>query len=238
MLQSEIETLLKEALKGLFPNGKGPFPPQQKVPKNAFGEDLKATKATMHIYASAIKEVVAKLEILDEDFNMRYDHNPILNIESRLKSYESIICKLQRKGLEPTTENAKKNLKDIAGVRVVCNYLADVETVEKLLLNQSDIQLVERKDYITDPKPNGYRSLHLIVTVPVSLYERVEIVPVEIQLRTIAMDFWASLEHELHYKVTDETADDKQERLKRCAEQINLIDKEMQNLHAGQPNEE
>lgn len=233
MMQSQLEKLITDALSGLFPDKDVDLSKMDigALKKTPFGEDMKASRAMMHIYASAIKNMVTRLEILDEDFNLRYDHNPIHNIESRLKSAESILRKLQSKGLEPTADNAKKNLKDIAGVRVVCNYLEDVETVANLLLNQNDVQLVERKDYISKPKPNGYRSLHLIVTVPVALFERVEIVPVEIQLRTIAMDFWASLEHELRYKAKSELTAEKQARLKLCAEQINLIDSEMQNLH-------
>ncbi|PKM44094.1 MAG: GTP pyrophosphokinase, partial [Firmicutes bacterium HGW-Firmicutes-6] len=171
-----------------------------------FSEDLdingslKEFLLQQQIYRAAIKEIKTKLEILDEEFQARYDHNPIHHMEYRLKAPQSIAEKMQKKGLEITAENIRKNLTDIAGVRVICNYLNDINRIANLLIRQDDITLVRKNDYISEPKKNGYRSLHLIVLVPIFLAERTESVPVEIQIRTIAMDFWASLEHQLKYK--------------------------------------
>ena len=153
-------------------------------------------------YQSALREVRTKLEILDDEFQMRHSRNPIHHMESRIKSPQSIAQKLKRKGLPITPQAAMDNLNDIAGIRVVCAYLNDTYAIGELLTGQDDIRLVQTRDYIASPKPNGYRSLHLIVQVPVFLSEGKLILPVEVQIRTIAMDFWASLEHQLRYKET------------------------------------
>ena len=182
------------------------------------------------VYHSAIREVQTKLEILDDEFHARYDHNPIHHIESRLKSPASIIEKLQRKGHEVSIESAKKNLQDIAGIRVICNYIEDVYTIAELLLKQDDITLLRRRDYIVEPKVNGYRSLHLIVQIPVFLAETKELIPVEIQIRTIGMDFWASLEHQLRYKSEHELSPSTQAELQECASIMNDLDHKMQNI--------
>ena len=155
-----------------------------------------------HLYSSAVREIQTRLEVLNEEFSVRYDHNPIHHVESRLKSTGSIIEKLRRKGLEISMESAKKNINDIAGIRVVCCYIDDVYRVEEMLLRQSDMELVKRQDYIETPNYNGYRSLHLDLRVPIYLSDRTESVLVEVQLRTVAMDFWASLEHDIRYKRT------------------------------------
>ncbi|MDD3308283.1 MAG: GTP pyrophosphokinase family protein, partial [Acetobacterium sp.] len=172
-----------------------------------------------------------KLEILDEEFQVRYDHNPIHHMEYRLKAPQSIAEKMQKKGLEITAENIRKNLTDIAGVRVICNYLNDINHIANLLVRQDDLTLVRKNDYINEPKKNGYRSLHLIVLVPIFLAERTESVPVEIQIRTIAMDFWASLEHQLKYKGHNDMSEGLRERLKYCAESITRLDEEMQMIY-------
>ena len=173
-----------------------------------------------HLYSSAVREIQTRLEVLNEEFSVRYDHNPIHHVESRLKSTGSIIEKLRRKGLEISMESAKKNINDIAGIRVVCCYIDDVYRVEEMLLRQSDMELVKRQDYIETPNYNGYRSLHLDLRVPIYLSDRTESVLVEVQLRTVAMDFWASLEHDIRYK-KDKSAlpagilqKDKKERLR------------------------
>jgi putative GTP pyrophosphokinase len=140
--------------------------------------------------------------------------------------------KLLRRGFELSVESARNNLTDIAGVRVICSYIDDIYLIAKLLTSQDDINVIRTSDYIKNPKPNGYRSLHLIVTVPVFLSESTELVNVEIQIRTIAMDFWASLEHELWYKLTDEKTDEVSRELKACADGIADIDMRMQNLHS------
>ncbi|MBC3900794.1 GTP pyrophosphokinase family protein [Acetobacterium malicum] len=202
-----------------------------------FSEDLdingslKEFLLQQQIYRAAIKEIKTKLEILDEEFQARYDHNPIHHMEYRLKAPQSIAEKMQKKGLEITAENIRKNLTDIAGVRVICNYLNDINRIANLLLRQDDITLVRKNDYITGPKKNGYRSLHLIVLVPIFLAERTESVPVEIQIRTIAMDFWASLEHQLKYKGHSDMSEGLRERLKYCAESITRLDEEMQMIY-------
>ena len=184
-------------------------------------------KQLMFAASSAMKILRTKLEILNTEFQMTHKRNPIHSIQTRLKSQTSILEKLGKKGLEPTTENMERYVSDIAGVRVICGYMDDLYTVEKLLLEHSDIQLLERKDYIVSPKPSGYRSLHLIVEVPVFLPGGVRKTKVEIQLRTIAMDFWATLEHEIRYKKNlDNHALLK--RLEACAEVIAGTDAEMQ----------
>ncbi|KAF5070048.1 GTP pyrophosphokinase YwaC [anaerobic digester metagenome] len=202
-----------------------------------FSEDLdmngslKEFLLQQQIYRAAIKEIKTKLEILDEEFQARYDHNPIHHMEYRLKSPQSIAGKMQKKGLEITAENIRKNLTDIAGVRVICNYLHDINRIANLLIRQDDITLIRKNDYINEPKKNGYRSLHLIVLVPIFLAERTESVPVEIQIRTIAMDFWASLEHQLKYKGHSDISEGLRERLKYCAESITRLDEEMQMIY-------
>ena len=180
------------------------------------------------VYHAAMREVQTKLEILDEEFHARYDHNPIHHIDSRLKSPASIVEKLQRKGYEVSIESAKANLQDIAGIRVICNYIDDVYTMADLLLKQDDVMLLDRRDYIENPKGNGYRSLHLIVQIPVFLAETKELVPVEIQIRTIAMDFWASLEHQLRYKSDHEMPESTQLELQDCARIMDELDRKMQ----------
>ncbi len=158
---------------------------------------LKGLVEMQQLYSSAIKEISTKLEILDNEFKVKYSHNPIHNLNSRVKKPYSILGKLQKKGLEDDILSAVEHIHDIAGIRVVCNYVNDVYKLEELLLRQDDITLVKRKDYIKNPKENGYRSLHIVVSVPVFLSEETKNVPVEVQIRTIAMDFWASLEHQL-----------------------------------------
>lgn len=184
-----------------------------------------------HLYESAIREVKTKLEILDSEFKTKYDYNPIHHIEDRLKSPQSILEKLQRKGLPFNCEVARSTLNDIAGVRVICNYIEDIYTVADLLTMQDDVNLVKRKDYIENPKPNGYRSLHLVIATPVYLSDRKEMVNVEVQIRTIAMDFWASLEHELKYKTETEVSAELAQQLKECAETIAATDEKMQNIY-------
>jgi len=185
----------------------------------------------MHLYNAGIKEVKTKLEILDEEFQIKYDYNPIHHIESRLKSSKSIINKLRAKNVDPTPESIKENLHDVAGIRVVCNYIDDVWRIADLLLRQDDIKLINKKDYITEPKKNGYRSLHLVLEIPIYLAEKTINVPVEVQIRTIAMDFWASLEHKLKYKTDTEVSETLRAELKDCAQIIAIIDEKMQDIH-------
>jgi len=182
------------------------------------------------LYNAAIREVRAKLETLDEEFHVRYNYNPIHHIESRLKTPQSIVEKLKRKGYEVSIESMRKNLTDVAGIRVICNYIDDIYTIAELLLRQDDITLIRKRDYIAKPKENGYRSLHLVIQVPIFLSDRKELVPVEVQIRTIAMDCWASLEHNLMYKSAKPLPDYLIAQLKECAEAISDIDLKMQNI--------
>ncbi len=183
------------------------------------------------VYNAAIREVTTKLQILDEEFQYRYDHNPIHHMESRLKSPRSIVGKLRRREVEISADSARKNLTDIAGIRVICCYIEDVYRIEELLLHQDDVTLLRRSDYIKEPKPNGYRSLHLVIQVPVYLSDRTERVPVEVQIRTEGMDFWASLEHQMHYKSTRPVSQELQRQLWECAEELADIDRKMQRIY-------
>jgi putative GTP pyrophosphokinase len=182
------------------------------------------------LYDSGIREIMTKLEILDNEFKVRFKRNPIHHMECRLKNPLSILQKLRRRGFDLSVSSAKENLTDLAGVRVICNYIDDIYVISDLLCAQDDVSLVKITDYIKNPKPNGYRSLHIVVNVPVYLNEGKKYVPVEIQIRTIAMDFWASLEHQIHYKGVECIPDELTQRLKECAENIASIDVEMQNI--------
>lgn len=185
-----------------------------------------------HLYKSAVHEIKMRLEILNDEFSVTYSRNPIHHIESRLKSTESIVEKLERKGYPVTVESAKSNLNDIAGIRIVCNYIDDVYDVEKMITRMGDIELVKRQDYIKEPNYNGYRSLHLDVLVPVFLSDRSEKVAVEIQIRSVAMDFWASLEHDLRYKADKATLPEGiNEEMLLCADEIAKIDRKMQDMY-------
>lgn len=184
-----------------------------------------------HLYSAALEEISTKLHILDQDFQLKNAHNPIHHMERRVKKIPSLLQKLDRKGLNITAEAAKTHIMDIAGVRVVCNYLNDIYTVEQLLLKQSDIRLLKRKDYIENPKANGYKSLHIVVSVPVFLTDGTVHLPVEIQLRTIGMDMWASLEHQLHYKATHQDKDDYRAVLRTCALEIGDVERKLERIH-------
>lgn len=184
-----------------------------------------------HLYQSATREISTKLEILNDEFQFIHKRNPIHNMQSRIKSIESIFEKLNRKGFEISIESAKENLTDIAGIRVVCNYIDDIYMIAKTLKMQDDITIIRETDYIKNPKPNGYRSLHLVVTVPVFFSDRKEVVPVEIQIRTIAMDFWASLEHQLRYKTVDDIPPSVAIELQECADNIAKTDLKMQDIY-------
>lgn len=182
-------------------------------------------------YSAAMKEVQTKLEILDDEFQARHKRNPIHHIESRLKSIQSIMEKLRRKEYPVSMQSAVENLTDIAGIRVICPYMQDVYTVAKLLTSQDDVKLLRTRDYIQHPKPNGYRSLHLIVEIPVFLQEGRIAVPVEVQIRTIAMDFWASLEHDMRYKAQGMVPADLCLELQKAGEDIAALDHRMQGIH-------
>lgn len=182
-------------------------------------------------YSYAIKEVRAKLEILNDELAFKTKRNPIESIESRVKKPASIIEKLKRKKYPVTVESAFINLRDIAGVRVICSFIEDIYDIANMFLKQDDITLVECKDYIKKPKDNGYRSLHLIVMVPVYLSDRTLKLNVEVQIRTMAMDFWAALEHQANYKKGIEGIDELIVELTECANIINQTDMRMQDIY-------
>ena len=184
----------------------------------------------MAYYRCAMMEIETKFNVLNEEFSLRYDRNPIQDIRTRLKSPESIYNKLRGKGLEMNADTIHENLSDVAGVRVICSFLADVYLLADALLGQDDITLIEKKDYIKNPKKNGYRSLHLIVTVPIFLVEEKHLMKVEIQLRTLAMDTWASLEHQLCYKKEVESVEKTREELLHCASLAAELDARMDRL--------
>ena len=186
----------------------------------------------MNLYDSAVRSLKLKFEVLNNEFSVLYARNPIHHIESRLKSPDSIIAKLIKKGYPVTIESAKKNVNDIAGVRVVCHYIDDVYSVADMLLRQTDLEIVKRQDYIKTPNYNGYRSLHLDIKVPVYLSDRTEYVIAEVQIRTVAMDFWASLEHDIRYKADKSKLPlGINEEMLECSNKIAEIDEKMQDMY-------
>lgn len=193
-------------------------------------EDQPGFDEFIHEYNAAIKAVDTKIEILSEDFAVRHDYNPIHHIEKRLKSPQGIEDKLRRLQCDVSIPSARENILDIAGIRVVCNFVEDVYEVAHMLTSQNDIRVNTCKDYIANPKPNGYRSLHLSLMVPVFLLDGCLEVPVEVQIRTVAMDFWASLEHQLRYKKDKEIPARIDIELKACAEVSATLDKRMQKI--------
>ncbi len=185
-----------------------------------------------NLYESAAKQLSLKFEVLNSEFNVLYKRNPIHHIESRVKSSESIAAKLIKRGLPITIESAKNNINDIAGVRVVCNYIDDVYSVAEMFRRQRDVEILKLQDYIKNPNYNGYRSLHLDICVPVYLSDRTEYVRAEIQIRTIAMDFWASLEHDIRYKADKSRLPlGINEEMYDCADRIAEIDLKMQDMY-------
>lgn len=181
-------------------------------------------------YRCAVREIETKLHVLNDEYNVQHDRNPFENIKARIKTPNSIFEKLVRRGYEPTVENVEKYLTDIAGIRVICSFPDDIYRLAEQLVNQDDIILVQKKDYIKNPKPNGYRSLHLIIDVPIFLSSGKKYKSVEVQFRTIAMDFWASLDHKLRYKKDIQNQDIIVEELKQCADTISDMDCRMQQI--------
>lgn len=203
--------------------------------KTASAQDRAAAelvlRETLQKYQAAMRQMEVRFEVLDKDLSLKKDRNPIHHIESRVKSPSSIVEKLQRQGHEPTLANMERYLSDVAGVRVICSYIHDVYGLVELLQRQDDLEIVTVKDYIAEPKPNGYRSLHIIVRIPVYFMDKKEMVPVEVQIRTIAMDFWASLEHGLKYKAVDTVQGiDSFDELRDCSRVIEDVERRMQIL--------
>ena len=185
------------------------------------------------MYQSAVKEVKTKFEILNDDLSVTYNRNPIEAIKSRIKSPESIVDKMKRKGLEINMNSLMYYIEDVAGIRVICSFIDDIYEVANMLTSQDDIKVLSVKDYIKNPKPNGYRSYHMIVEVPVFFANRRQNMKVEVQLRTIAMDFWASLEHKMKYKKDIAGSDQIVKELKDCADHIARLDGRMQDINNG-----
>ncbi|WP_456279412.1 GTP pyrophosphokinase [Bacillus sp. AK128] len=193
--------------------------------------DKKELLTFIMTYKFAIDEITTKLNILNEEFKYVHDYNPIESISSRVKTPESIFQKVKRKNCELSIESIKEEIRDIAGVRITCSFISDVYKVYEMLQRQKDLEVIQCKDYIKNPKPNGYQSLHLIIKIPVFMSDRVENTYVEIQIRTKAMDFWASLEHKIYYKFGKEIPENLTNELKEAALSAIELDKKMERLH-------
>jgi len=188
-------------------------------------------KKVMLMYDSALREVNTKLEILHNEFKLNHQYNPIEHITSRMKSPQSIAKKMRHNNRELTVENIVKYINDVAGIRIICSFTSDIYRIADLITNQSDVHVLKVKDYIMCPKPNGYTSYHMIVTVPIFLSETMVNVKVEIQIRTIAMDFWASLEHKIYYKFEGNAPERIRKELKECADIVSFLDQKMLSLN-------
>lgn len=191
---------------------------------------FKDYRGMMMLYNGAMREIKTKVEILSEEYDAMASRNPIESIKMRLKTPQSIYRKLTEKGLSVSKENVRDNLDDVAGVRIICSFIKDIYTVAEAIISQRDVKLLELKDYIQQPKESGYRSLHLIVKTPVYLRGADHDIPVEIQIRTLAMDFWASLEHEIYYKKNHGELKEIKKDLLRCAEDVANLDQKMQEI--------
>lgn len=183
------------------------------------------------LYNAALKEIGTKLEILNDEFQHVHQYNPIEHIKSRIKSPESIVKKLKRRGYDSTVENMVKYVNDIAGIRVICSFTSDIYRIANMLASQSDIRVLSVKDYIKSPKESGYKSYHMIITVPIFLSDGAVDTKVEIQIRTVAMDFWASLEHKIHYKFEGNAPEHIKRDLRTCAEMVSDLDAKMMDLN-------
>ena len=179
------------------------------------------------VYNSDLKEIGTKLEILNDEFQQVHRYNPIEHIKSRMKTSESIVKKLKKKGYESTIENMVEHVNDIAGIRVICSFTSDIYRVAEMIGNQNDIKVLSIKDYIKNPKESGYKSYHMLVTVPIFLSDKMVNAKVEIQIRTVAMDFWASLEHKIHYKFEGNAPEHIKNELKECARMVSDLDARM-----------
>ncbi len=193
-------------------------------------EQAKTWEELILLHNSALKEIGTKLEILNDEFQHIHQYNPIEHIKSRIKSPESIVRKLKKKGYDSSLENMVKYVNDIAGIRIICSFTSDIYRIANMLRKQNDIKVLSVKDYIESPKESGYKSYHMLVSIPIYLSDSVVDTKVEIQIRTIAMDFWASLEHQLRYKNSANVPDSVRRELFRCAETIAMTDREMEEI--------
>lgn len=192
--------------------------------------ELQSFMYLMMEYRCAIREIKTKLNVLNDEFSLRHERNPFESIESRVKEPLSIIEKMRRKGFELTVENIEEKLSDVAGIRVICSFVEDIYYLADMLSAQDDLKVLEVKDYIKNPKPNGYRSLHLIIQIPIFLSDQKKNMRVEVQFRTIAMDFWASVDHKLKYKKNVANPEMIAEELRKCADVISGVDQRMQEI--------
>lgn len=196
-----------------------------------FNEGIDSWKTVIFLYTSALKEVNTKLEILNDEFQHVHQYNPIEYFKSRIKTPESIVKKLKRNGYESSIDNMVSHINDIAGIRIVCSFTSDIYRIAEMIGKQNDLTVVSVKDYIKHPKENGYKSYHMLVTVPIFLTDRVVDTRVEIQIRTIAMDFWASLEHKIYYKFEGNAPEYISQELKDCADIVSMLDARMLRLN-------
>ena len=215
-------------------NNKLSLNPNIKLNKNNIREEFEAYSAPfrelMAYYRCAMMEVETKFRVLNEELSLEYDRNPIETIKTRLKSVESIAEKLVRLNLKVTVPNIEAHLNDVAGVRVICGFPSDIYKISQAFLNQDDITLIEKKDYMEHPKDNGYRSLHLIVEIPIFLHDEKKLMRVEVQFRTISMDWWASLEHKIRYKKNLNIPEEISSELYECARAAAYLDKRMEQI--------
>ena len=193
--------------------------------------DVDNWKEVILIYNSALKQIAIKLEILNDEFQHVHRYNPIEHIKSRIKTSESIVKKLKRYGYESTIQNMVQYVNDIAGIRVICSFASDIYQIADMIRKQSDIKVISIKDYIVKPKPSGYKSYHMLVSVPVYLSDRIVDTKVEIQIRTVAMDFWASLEHKINYKFEGNAPEHIKSELIECAHMVEKLDQKMLSLN-------
>ena len=196
------------------------------------GDDgIDSWKEVNLIYNAALKQMETKMEILNEEFQHVHQYNPIEHIKARMKTPESIVKKLKRHGRESTIENMVNHINDIAGIRIICSFTSDIYRIAEMIREQKDLKVIATKDYITYPKASGYRSYHMIVTVPVYLSDRIVDAKVEVQIRTVAMDFWASLEHKIHYKLEGDAPEHIRNELIECARMVMALDARMLSLN-------
>ena len=198
---------------------------------NSSGDGIDSWKEVNLIYNAALRQIETKMEILNDEFQHVHQYNPIEHIKSRIKTPESIVKKLKRHGYESTIENMVRYINDIAGIRIICSFTSDIYRIADMIRDQKDIRVLAIKDYITYPKASGYRSYHMIVTVPVYLSDRIVDTKVEIQIRTVAMDFWASLEHKIHYKFEGDAPEHIKSELIECSRMVSDLDARMLSLN-------
>ena len=198
------------------------------IPKTR--DQIDQWQSLMFLYNSALKEISVKIEILNNEFIQIYKYNPIEHIKTRLKTAESIVKKLKLHNMEATVENVAEKINDIAGIRIICSFIPDIYQIADMIAKQSDVTVLQVKDYIKNPKPNGYKSYHMVVTIPVYLSDGPQETKVEIQIRTVAMDFWATLEHKIYYKSQGNAPDYLQQDLKACADVVDVLDAKMYSL--------